>query len=146
MERGGGFTTGFDYLRIGLALAVLVWHSFILSAGSGALYRAAWGGSFRFLLAIILPMFFALSGFLVAGSLERTRVPQFVVLRALRLVPALAVEVTLSALILGAVFTTLPLGQYFTESGTGQLTSATSWVSSTSRCLASLSTIRPQAS
>jgi peptidoglycan/LPS O-acetylase OafA/YrhL len=115
MEKGNGFTAGFDYLRIGLAIAVLVWHSFILSTGSGALYRTAWSGPFRFLLAIILPMFFALSGFLVAGSLERTRVHQFVVLRALRLIPALAVEVTLSGLLLGAFFTTLPLGRYLTS-------------------------------
>jgi peptidoglycan/LPS O-acetylase OafA/YrhL len=115
MEKASGFTAGFDYLRMGLAIAVLVWHSFILSTGSGAIYRAAWSGPFRFLLAIILPMFFALSGFLVAGSLERTRVHQFVVLRALRLIPALAVEVTLSALLLGAFFTTLPLGRYLTS-------------------------------
>jgi peptidoglycan/LPS O-acetylase OafA/YrhL len=64
---------------------------------------------------MILPMFFALSGFLVAGSLERTRIHQFVVLRALRIIPALAVEVTLSALILGAFFTTLPLWRYLTS-------------------------------
>ncbi len=115
MEKGTGFMAGFDYLRIGLALAVLVWHSFVLSTGSASLYRAAWGGPFRFLLAIILPMFFALSGFLVAGSLERTRIHQFVVLRALRLIPALAVEVTLSALLLGAFFTTLPLSLYLTN-------------------------------
>jgi peptidoglycan/LPS O-acetylase OafA/YrhL len=115
MEKGNGFTAGFDYLRIGLAIAVLVWHSIILSSGSAAFYRAAWGGPFRFLLAIILPMFFALSGFLVAGSLERTRARQFVVLRALRLIPALAVEVTLSALILGAFFTTLPLWRYLSS-------------------------------
>ena len=81
-----GFTAGFDYLRIGLALAVLVWHSDILSTGSAALYHARWSGPFRFLLAVILPMFFALSGFLVAGSLARTRLHQFVALRALRLV------------------------------------------------------------
>ena len=115
MEKGDGFTGGFDYLRIGLALAVLVWHSGILSTGSAALYRAAWGGPFRFLLAIILPMFFALSGFLVAGSLERTRMHQFVVLRALRLVPALAVEVALSALVLGPFFSTLPPWRYLTS-------------------------------
>ncbi len=60
-------------------------------------------------------MFFALSGFLVAGSLARTRLRQFVTLRVLRLVPALAVEVTLSALILGALFTTLPLREYLTS-------------------------------
>jgi peptidoglycan/LPS O-acetylase OafA/YrhL len=115
MRKQDGFTAGFDYLRIGLALAVLVWHSDILSTGSAALYHARWGGPFRFLLAVILPMFFALSGFLVAGSLARTRLHQFVALRALRLVPALAVEVTLSALILGAFFTTLPLRDYLTS-------------------------------
>jgi peptidoglycan/LPS O-acetylase OafA/YrhL len=112
MRKGDGFTAGFDYLRIGLALAVLVWHSVILSTGSAAVYRAGWNGPFRFLLAVILPMFFALSGFLVAGSLSRTRLHHFVVLRALRLVPALAVEVALSALVLGALFTTLPLHDY----------------------------------
>ncbi len=36
-------------------------------------------------------------------------------LRALRLIPALAVEVTLSALLLGAFFTTLPLGRYLSS-------------------------------
>jgi peptidoglycan/LPS O-acetylase OafA/YrhL len=66
-------------------------------------------------LAVILPMFFALSGFLVTGSLARTRLHQFVALRALRLVPALVVEVTLSALILGAFFTALPLRDYLTN-------------------------------
>jgi peptidoglycan/LPS O-acetylase OafA/YrhL len=115
MRKGDRFTAGFDYLRIALAVAVLVWHSDILSTGSAALYRAAWSGPFRFLLAVILPMFFALSGFLVAGSLARTRLHQFVALRALRLVPALAVEITLSALILGTFFTTLPLRHYLTR-------------------------------
>jgi peptidoglycan/LPS O-acetylase OafA/YrhL len=115
MQKGDGFTAGFDYLRIGLALAVLVWHSDILSSGSAALYHARWSGHFRFLLAMILPVFFALSGFLVAGSFARTRLHQFVALRALRLIPALAFEVTLSALILGAFFTTLSLRDYLTN-------------------------------
>jgi len=63
-----------------------------------------------------LPMFFALSGFLVAGSALRTRrlIP-FLGLRVLRLLPALFVEVTLSAIILGALYTQLPLTQYYTS-------------------------------
>jgi peptidoglycan/LPS O-acetylase OafA/YrhL len=65
---------------------------------------------------MILPMFFALSGFLVTGSLFRTRtLTEFIALRLLRLVPALAVEVTLSAVVLGALFTSLPIGQYFSD-------------------------------
>jgi peptidoglycan/LPS O-acetylase OafA/YrhL len=115
MRRAGPATTGFDYLRISLATAVLIWHSIILSTGSAPLDRALWSGPFRFLPAAILPMFFALSGFLVSASLERTRLHQFLTLRVLRIVPALAVVVVLSALILGPVFTTLPLRQYFTS-------------------------------
>lgn len=61
-------------------------------------------------------MFFALSGFLVAGSAFRTsNVLRFLGLRALRIVPALLVEVFLSAVVLGAIFTTLPLREYFTH-------------------------------
>lgn len=41
----------------------------------------------------------------------------FLSFRILRIVPALAVEVLLSALILGAVFTTLPLRDYFSAPG-----------------------------
>ena len=115
MRTAGPATTGFDYLRIGLATAVLTWHSIILSTGSTPLDRALWSGPFRFLPAAILPMFFALSGFLVSASLERTRLHQFLTLRVLRIVPALAVVVVLSALILGPAFTTLPLRQYFTS-------------------------------
>jgi peptidoglycan/LPS O-acetylase OafA/YrhL len=109
-----GYTTGFDYLRIGLAVAVLCWHSIWIS-GSAKLDIALWSGPFRFLPAAVIPMFFALSGFLVSSSLQRTKLHQFVTLRIIRLVPALAVEITLSALILGAIFTTLPLTDYFTN-------------------------------
>ena len=115
IQNGNGATAGFDYLRFGLAVAVLVWHSIILTSGSLAVYRALWSGPFRFLVAAILPMFFALSGFLVTGSLVRTRLHQFAALRVLRLAPALAVEVTLSALVLGALFTNLPLRNYLTS-------------------------------
>ena len=113
-QKGEGLTTGFDYLRLGLSVAVLVWHSILLTAGPAA-YSGLWSGPFRCIPAAILPMFFALSGFLVTGSLMRTSIPHFLALRALRLVPALAVEVTLSALILGVAFTTMPLREYFTS-------------------------------
>ncbi|MEB0024108.1 acyltransferase, partial [Actimicrobium sp. CCI2.3] len=54
-----------------------------------------------------------LSGFLVAGSLERCRsLVSFLGLRIIRIIPALAVEVLLCALILGPFFTTLPLVDY----------------------------------
>lgn len=115
MQSAGGVTTGFDYLRIGLSVAVLTWHANALSARSPELDEALWSGPFRFIPAAIIPLFFALSGFLVAGSLGRTRLHQFVTLRLIRLIPALAVEITLSALIIGLIFTTLPASQYFSS-------------------------------
>jgi peptidoglycan/LPS O-acetylase OafA/YrhL len=65
----------------------------------------------------VLPIFFALSGFLIAGSLERNKLHHFIILRALRLVPALAVEVILSALVIGVLFTELPIKEYLTSRG-----------------------------
>jgi peptidoglycan/LPS O-acetylase OafA/YrhL len=108
-----GNTRGFDYLRFGLAFLVLAWHGVKSSYGDDA-ERAILSGPFHAAVCLILPMFFALSGFLVCGSLERTRalVP-FVVHRILRIGPALAVEITLSALILGPLMTKFPLSAYF---------------------------------
>ncbi len=61
-------------------------------------------------------MFFALSGFLVAGSLERSKLlASFLGLRVLRIVPALAVEVLISALILGPMLSDLPLDDYLRD-------------------------------
>jgi peptidoglycan/LPS O-acetylase OafA/YrhL len=62
----------------------------------------------------MLPAFFALSGFLVTGSALRLRATApFLTFRLLRILPALSVEVTLSALILGPLFTALPVASYF---------------------------------
>lgn len=99
---------GFDYLRLLLASAVIVIHSFLLTGVDL--------DPFRPLVAIVLPMFFALSGFLVCGSLVRSAtLVDFLALRVLRLLPALMVETTLSAVVIGAVFTTLPLKTYFSD-------------------------------
>ena len=117
MQSAGGVTTGFDYLRIGLSIAVLTWHGIALSARSPELDAELWSGPFRFLPAMIIPPFFALSGFLVAGSLGRTRLHQFVTLRFIRLIPALAVEITLSAVLIGLAFTTLPASEYLSSRG-----------------------------
>jgi peptidoglycan/LPS O-acetylase OafA/YrhL len=111
----GGRATGFDYLRLVLALAIVVWHSVATSYGL-AVAHALYAGPLRAVLGALLPMFFALSGFLVAGSLQRCRtLPMFLALRALRIFPALTVEVVLSALVLGPLLTTLPLAQYLAD-------------------------------
>ena len=66
-------------------------------------------------------MFFALSGFLVTASLERTQsLVVFLWFRALRIVPALAVEVTLSALLVGPLVTDRSLVDYFGDPAFGR--------------------------
>ncbi len=114
LTRTGGRPAGFDYLRLGLAIGILVYHSITVSYGwkFEVAFRLSPLGPFCF---ILVPAFFALSGFLVAGSLQRNDLPSFLTLRALRIFPALAVEVVLSALILGPLFTRLPLSAYFSS-------------------------------
>ena len=110
-----GRTSGFDLMRIMLAAAVIVVHSVPVAYGQDP-NMEMWGGDFRPLVYGVLPMFFALSGYLVTGSLERTpKLHRFLGLRAIRLVPALAVETLLCAVLVGAAVTTLPLEEYFTH-------------------------------
>lgn len=115
MTETGGRTTGFDALRVALSIAVLCWHSILTSYGAHA-EVPIWTSPLRALPSFILPTFFALSGFLVAGSLLRTKsISGFVTLRVLRIVPALSVEVFLSALVLGPLLTTATLDKYFLD-------------------------------
>jgi len=107
--------SGFDYMRLTLAVAVIFNHTFQTAYGNGALdviMKSPAGAGFR----LILPMFFALSGFLVAGSLERCKtLVTFLGLRVIRIYPALICEVILSAFLIGPFITTVPLTQYFTD-------------------------------
>lgn len=111
IERTHARSRGFDYLRIGLALAVVLWHSTRVSYPGMAME-----GWYRPLFGLVLPMFFALSGYLVSGSLMRVRsIHEFVALRAMRIIPALAVDTFIAIMVIGALFTTFPLHDYFTS-------------------------------
>jgi hypothetical protein len=46
MRCASAATAGFDYLRIGLALAMFAWRSIVLSTGSTGLDEALWSGPF----------------------------------------------------------------------------------------------------
>jgi len=103
---------GFDYMRAILALGIIWSHSLLLT---GDRYTGIGGYSYIIFLMIV-PMFFSLSGFLVAGSLERSKtLITFFGLRIFRIMPALTVEVFLSAIILGPLLTTVSHGNYFTS-------------------------------
>jgi peptidoglycan/LPS O-acetylase OafA/YrhL len=110
-----GRPTGFDYMRIVLAVGIVCFHSVVTSYGETA-QAALMASPAGALIALLVPMFFSLSGFLVAGSLARTRtIVSFLGLRCLRILPALCAEILLSAFVLGPVFTELPLKAYFSS-------------------------------
>jgi peptidoglycan/LPS O-acetylase OafA/YrhL len=124
-HRGDG--PGFAIMRLGLAAVILLNHARSLSAvfdpgerdasvATDLHVMAGWSASHRPFYVLLVPAFFALSGFLVTGSALRLRVTStFLAFRALRIFPALTVEVTLSALLLGPIFTRLPWREYFTD-------------------------------
>jgi peptidoglycan/LPS O-acetylase OafA/YrhL len=116
MESVRGFTSGFDYLRLFLALSVLAWHTIGITISPDFSNGLLHDPLIRAPIRLILPLFFALSGFLVSSSYDRTHsVKVFLGLRIIRILPALVVEICLSALILGPLLTTFSLRQYFTD-------------------------------
>ncbi|AMN43778.1 acyltransferase 3 [Rhodoplanes sp. Z2-YC6860] len=131
LDASKGVGPGFDFLRLALAILIFYGHTSLLTVvatpptfasdlsaatNAGDLVSMTISALKTRGYVLFVPMFFALSGFLVAGSALRLQhVGQFLGFRVLRILPALLVEVTLSALILGAIFTTLPLRDYFTD-------------------------------
>jgi len=106
----------FDILRLGAALVVLITHSFVLSGHPSDTWSKLFLGYEPGSLAVYA--FFAISGFLIAGSLERRSFSEYWQARVLRIVPALAVTSFVTVLIIGPIFTTLPLSEYFHSHGT----------------------------
>jgi peptidoglycan/LPS O-acetylase OafA/YrhL len=147
LKANDGVGPGFDLLRLMLAVSIMASHCSSMSGTKGFLsgflqslvdlfwhhqptissaaepsaidpgHGGIYGLGRPFTLSHV-PMFFALSGFLVMGSAFRTRkLWPFLALRFFRIFPALCVEVVLSAVVLGAVFTSLPLQEYYTSAG-----------------------------
>lgn len=117
LAQTGGRPSGFDYLRLGLALCVIVFHTAVICYGQ-AVESALLVGPFGAFCALPVPMFFAISGYLVADSLSRApSLIAFLAFRALRIFPALAAVTLFSALAIGPAFTALALPAYFHDSG-----------------------------
>ena len=110
-----GRDNNLNLIRMIAAAGVLVSHAWPLTMGSGAvqpLVRVT-GHS---LGTICVYVFFAISGFLIAASFDRSDTIRFVAARVLRLVPGLFVSVAVVALLMGPMVTTLPVSDYFTNS------------------------------
>jgi peptidoglycan/LPS O-acetylase OafA/YrhL len=102
-------------LRLLAALVVLFGHSYVLCGASATRadpVNALLPRTYTHLLGVM--MFFLISGFLITLSWERRpQLGRFIAARALRLWPALLVNVVLWAFVLGPTLSVLPLKTYF---------------------------------
>jgi peptidoglycan/LPS O-acetylase OafA/YrhL len=112
LVKHNNFGPGFNFARIFLAYGVVIWHTVAIAENAAEEAMAGIAGPFIF---AILPMFFALSGFLVTGSALRLPLREYILNRAFRIFPALGVDILISAIILGPIFTVLPLSLYFSD-------------------------------
>lgn len=112
LAKNRGLGGGFDFLRIALALSIAAWHAAPVANGikwfdfTPIVWFPGYG---------ILAMFFGLSGFLIAGSAQRLDLKDFLINRGLRIFPPLLLELTLSAFILGPIFTNLNIKRYLSS-------------------------------
>lgn len=117
-EVAGGRNNNFNLIRMIAATGVLFSHAFPIALGSAAIqplkletgYALGW---------ICVAVFFAISGFLITRSFDRTaQFESWFAARVARLFPALIVVCLLTAFLYGPAFTTLGLGEYFQQPAT----------------------------
>lgn len=106
----GHRSNNFDFLRLVGALSVMFAHAFALQGRPDSI-PMVFGHPLQ-TMGVIL--FFAISGYLITASFQRTRNPvTYLVARCLRIFPALVVVVVLTAYVLGPLVTTLSREEYF---------------------------------
>jgi peptidoglycan/LPS O-acetylase OafA/YrhL len=103
---------GFAIIRLLLALAVVVSHAFSVTTGSVTDEPLTVSTGFT-LGEHAVNGFFAVSGFLVTMSFARRGWRDYVIARALRILPGLAAATLVVSLCLGPVLTVLPVVEYF---------------------------------
>lgn len=110
-ERFNPSRNNIDVIRLVAAMLVLVSHSWPLTGREvdpvSRLTGGIVGGG-----TLSVVVFFVLSGFLVTKSMTERTVGDYLASRALRIVPALALVSVFDAAVIGAIFTSLPLGDY----------------------------------
>ncbi len=100
----------FNFIRLFAAFLVFYGHSFVLSGQQALLHTALTH-------ELGLFIFFSISGYLISMSLDLDpSFKRYFIKRALRIFPVLFVVVVLSIFVLGPIFTTLSLKEYFSSS------------------------------
>lgn len=101
----------FDWLRLLAAVTVIYGHAFPLTNTPSLLILD------NSIQAIAVKIFFVISGYLICLSwMSDANIHRYLAKRLLRIIPGLAVVVTLAAVVVGPVFTTLTMHEYFSNS------------------------------
>ena len=100
-----GGRNNFNLMRLVAAWLVIYGHAWAITAAGGQdlVTRLT---QFKFAGDVAVDIFFVISGFLIAASLQRNNICSYLASRALRIMPGLAVCVALSAFVLGPLLTT----------------------------------------
>ena len=95
----------FNLLRLVAAWLVVYGHAWAITGtpGTDLVGRLT---QFKFAGGVAVDMFFVISGFLIAASLQRNRLRDYLASRALRILPALIACVLLTVLLLGPLLST----------------------------------------
>jgi peptidoglycan/LPS O-acetylase OafA/YrhL len=95
----------FNLMRLVAAWMVIYGHAWAITAAPGGdlVTRLT---QFKFAGGVAVDVFFVISGFLIAASLQRNSIGSYLASRALRIVPGLAVCAALGAFVLGPLLTT----------------------------------------
>lgn len=114
-----GRDNNFNLIRFCAATAVLVSHAWPVALGPEQIepLKSTLGHSLGQLAVYV---FFALSGFFITASFERSNSPViFIKARAARLFPGLAVSLAFVAFIIAPMITVLPASDYWSDPETG---------------------------
>jgi peptidoglycan/LPS O-acetylase OafA/YrhL len=104
----------FDLVRLLAAIAVVYGHSYLVQLPDGSTDWVQNALGFDGFGAFGVYAFFLMSGMLVTASFDRQRsAPRFVALRIARIWPAVAGGSLVTIFVIGPLFTTLPLREYF---------------------------------
>ena len=116
----------FNILRLVAAWLVIYGHAWPITGSMGGDLIGKFT-TIKFAGAVAVDVFFVVSGFLIAASLQRNSVRGYLASRALRIVPALVVCVALTVFVLGPLLTTAP--DYWRAPGTWRYlwSNATLW-------------------
>lgn len=105
-----------DIFRAIAAFMVIYGHAYAILPPNGHSDIVARMLGFDYSGSLAVKIFFFLSGLVVTNSLlNKKNVVQFLIARVFRIWPALLLVLTISTLVLGPLFTTKPLNEYFSN-------------------------------